>query len=465
MNIFDKLIKESHLIKPEWNKKYTTLAAYAFLVFVAATLFVFKIIHFSAALSFIGWILGILRPIFYGMIFAYLLNPLMKLFENYIFAFVVNPKKNDELAIDMAKEPAEKKPTMLLLRPFKRKKMSEKELRRALSLFSAVAMVILTIYTGALLFIPQIVQGYQQLVEQFPLYIEEAVENFEEWIASSPILYEQFDRLMASFGMDSDGDLLDEALRQLFAFTTELSPYILRIVENIVMEIIAIVIGLVLSIYFLFHKERVCAQVKKFLTAIFSKRFTAEFQRIGSIADANFGGFIRGKVVESIFVGIMAYFAFWIAGVPHFAVIALLIGITNVIPFFGPLIGAIPSGVLVLIANPSRFWIFLILVLIIQQISASYISPRLLGKRLGIGSMWIIIAVVVMNGLMGFTGMILGVPIFAIFYVLVKERTESLLRKRNLPTETAAYYASPPEILPAEEISFDGTQLPLLEYE
>jgi len=452
MKLIGKLIKERHLIKPEWNRKHSTVAAYAFLVFVAATLFVFLMIHFSSVLTFIGWIFGILRPIFYGMVFAYLLNPLMKLFEKHVFAFVARPKKKSEqLAKKSGESIAEKKTFKLLLHPFRRQKMCRKDLRRAFSLFTAVAMVILTLYASALLFIPQIVLGYQQLVEQFPQYIEESVENFETWIASSPILYEQFHRLMASFGMDSDADLIDEALRQLFAFTTELSPYILRIVENIVMEIIAIVIGLVLSIYFLFHKEKICAQMKKFLTAVFSKRFSAEFQRVGGIADANFGGFIRGKVVESIFVGIMAYVAFMIAGVPHFAIIALIIGITNVIPFFGPLIGAIPSGILVLIANPSRFWIFLILVLIIQQISASYISPKLLGKRLGIGPMWIIIAVVVMNGLLGFTGMIFGVPIFAIFYVLLKERTESLLRKRNLPTETAAYYASAPEVLPVEE--------------
>ena len=200
-----------------------------------------------------------------------------------------------------------------------------------------------------------------------------------------------------------------------------------------------VIIGLIIAIYFLFSKEKFCAQCKKAAYAILPRRRADGLIRNTRETSTVFGSFITGQLIDALIVGILCFIGMSILQLPYPPMISVIVAITNVIPFFGPYIGAIPSAILILLVNPLQAVYFVIFIIILQQIDGNIICPRILGETIGLNGFWIIFAIVVFGALFGFVGMIIGVPTFAMLYTWLKRWISRRLGKRNMPDDTLAY--------------------------
>ena len=203
-------------------------------------------------------------------------------------------------------------------------------------------------------------------------------------------------------------------------------------------------VGLIVACHFLIEKESISRRCKRASYALF-KESTAEslifwFRRANTI----FSGFISGKIIDSLIIGILCYIFMLVTNMEYAVLISVVIGITNILPFFGPFIGAIPSILILLMINPRNALIFAIFVLILQQVDGNLIGPKILGDHVGISPLWTMIAIILGSGLFGFTGILLSVPVFALFYALVNAFFETRLSKKNLPVNAESYDKVPP---------------------
>ena len=211
---------------------------------------------------------------------------------------------------------------------------------------------------------------------------------------------------------------------------------------NFLIGIKDFILGLIVSVYLLLSKENLLAQIKKMTLAIFPKRTCQRIFNVYHKSNKMFIGFISGKIIDSIIIGILCFIIMRIIGINYSVLISLIIGVTNIIPFFGPFIGAIPSAMLVFFDDPRDVIPFLIFILILQQFDGNILGPRILGDSTGLPAFWVLFAIFLGGGLFGFTGMLLGVPTFALIYALFRDFIENNLKNKRLPTETKAYYGN-----------------------
>lgn len=201
------------------------------------------------------------------------------------------------------------------------------------------------------------------------------------------------------------------------------------------------VIGLVVAVYLLIGKERYIAQVKKFIASVFKTRWANKIYEIGRFTNRSFGGFMVGKLIDSLIIGVISYIGMLILGLPYALISSTFVGISNIIPFFGPLIGIVVGGVLILLQNPLQALYFLIFELILQQVDGNIIGPKILGGRMGISGFWVLFSITVFGSVFGFPGMLVGVPVFTVIYTLCSEAINNSLQKKKLPPETDDYYS------------------------
>jgi len=391
-------------MKMQWNKKYTSIAIHA--TVTAAIIIVifcclynysyFKDLYFKA--------MELFSPIIAGIVIAFLINPIFKLMENKIFSFVEKKKKHFKL-------------------------------RRALAVIVSYLVVIGAISAFLFFIGPRIVASYTGLQAKASGYISTLLALVEDFVGESGFLREQYDSLMQYVNFDTIKDLLTGSFDVILGGTS----VVVGIVNDIVFHVKNLFLGLVLSIYFLVSKEKLIGQLNKLLCAIFSRSSALRIKSVLKKTHNIFGGFVIGKLIESTIVAVITFFVLGIFNMPYYPLVSLIVGITNVIPFFGPFIGAVPSAFIIFVEDPSKSFWFLIIILAIQLLNYNLISPKILGSRTGLSSLWVIISITVMSGFFGFTGMFVGVPFFAVIYALVKEYIEKRLRKKNLADSTSSY--------------------------
>jgi predicted PurR-regulated permease PerM len=200
-----------------------------------------------------------------------------------------------------------------------------------------------------------------------------------------------------------------------------------------------IVIGLIVSIYLMASKEKFSGQAKKIIYALFKPVRANVIVETARKSNEIFGGFISGKLLDSAIIGVIAYVVLAILRMPDPVMIAVIIGVTNIIPFFGPFIGAVPSFIIVVLQNPIQGLYFLIFIVVLQQVDGNIIGPKILGNSTGLSPFWVVFAILLFGGLWGFPGMVLGVPTMAVIYYIIKKIVEYGLRKRGLREETNCY--------------------------
>jgi predicted PurR-regulated permease PerM len=208
---------------------------------------------------------------------------------------------------------------------------------------------------------------------------------------------------------------------------------------NMVIVLKNVVIGLIVSVYVLIEKERFAGQAKKIVFAALPIQRANSLIQIVHKVDEIFGGFIIGKIIDSIIIGIICFVGCSILRMPYTLLVSVIIGITNIVPFFGPFIGAIPCLIIVTITEPLHGLYLLIFILILQQVDGNIIGPKILGNTTGLSPFWVIFAIIVGSGVFGFAGMLFGVPVFAVIYYLMQRLTAYLLQRRKLPTGSLEY--------------------------
>ena len=198
-------------------------------------------------------------------------------------------------------------------------------------------------------------------------------------------------------------------------------------------------VAVIICVYVLNNKEMFIAQSRKLVLAIFKPERAQKIFELGHLSNETFGGFINGKIIDSVIIGIICFIAMTLLGLPLPMLISVVVGVTNIIPFFGPFIGAVPSAIILLIIEPMSALKFVIMIIVLQQVDGNIIGPKILGKTTKLASFWVMFAIIVSGGLFGFVGMVLGVPMFAIIYTYISRAINGRLREKNLETDTLVY--------------------------
>ena len=309
--------------------------------------------------------------------------------------------------------------------------------RLARMMASVVALLTLIGAVGGfcLLVIPDLVVSITTLIQNMPDTVAKASEWFVVHVEENPQLAELF--------QDNLQMITDSASNW---FQGILQPALDKVISGAAVGIIGTVnvifdvfVSLIVCVYVLNSKEMFQAQAKKLILALFRKDRAESIFELGSITNQTFGGFINGKIIDSIIIGMICFVVMSLLKMPMPTLISVIVGITNIIPFFGPFIGAIPSIFLILIVDPIEAVKFAVWVLILQQLDGNIIGPKILGDNTGLASFWVLFSIIVAGGLFGFVGMVVGVPCFAVIYIYVTRFVNRRLRKKGLQTDTAVY--------------------------
>ena len=391
------------------KKKFWTISG---IIYATLLLLLVLIVNLSAVNEWLGKLLWLLRPVTIGLIIAYLLNPFFRLFEKKIF-----------------------------------KKISPFALRRGISLFFSYIVLFLILFLLIILIVPQLIDSVWNFINQYETYLGTTTEQINEligWFNSKlpstneapTIPYLNAESLKNAInGFISSLNLNAQSLKSFL--TTDNLFAMVNVASNIVSLITDIIFGLFISLYLLATKEKRYAQIMRMRRALFDDRTNAVITRICTTADRSFGGFLEGKIIDSMIIGFLTYIAISIFDVPYAILIATIVGITDIVPVIGPFIGVIPSAVIIFLTDPSKLIVFLICILVIQQIDGNIVAPKILGENTGVSSLCVIIAITTMGSLAGLAGMVLGVPLFATVLELSDAYLDKRLRKKGIVETTA----------------------------
>lgn len=379
-----------------------------FLVIAASIIFYFALLRLTNISKVFQEIFGVLKPVIYGCALAYLLNPIVKQVDKYLVP---------------------------VLKMKLRKQGQAERVSRAVGILAAVVLLIVLIVTLCNLLIPELYSSIRNLVITLPRQLDDLVSELSE-----VKLDDSTTSTLLKTAVKEGTDMLMDWLRtDLMAKANELMSNLTVGVLNIVSEIFNAVIGLIVSIYILFSKETFVRQSKKCVYAVLSARHANMVLHLTTKSNDIFGGFIIGKLIDSAIIGVLCFIGLTILKMPYVMLVSVIVGVTNVIPFFGPYIGAVPSTILIMLANPIQGVYFVIFVLLLQQFDGNILGPKILGNSTGLSAFWVIVAILLGGGLFGFVGMVMGVPTFAVLYYIVQMLVNSHLERKNLPTGSEYY--------------------------
>lgn len=378
----------------------TVIKSILFIVAVSLLMIVF-IWKFDGFLVYVDEILSVLSPVIWGCVIAFLLNPLMKVFENIMTKYFF-------------------------------KKKERKKLKRFISLTITCA-VFITVVTGLLYaVVPEILNSITSIIDNISLWIEQITDWIKHLFKNNEDIQQKLIAKLNNYS--NDISMLIDTLKPILANIQSGAIGFISFVKNFLL-------GFIVSVYILASKETLLAQVKKTILALFQKKNCEKIFSITSQINRVFSGFITGKIIDSAIIGMITFIAMTFLDLPYVIMISVIIGITNIIPFFGPFIGAIPSAMLVLLSTSSfkEVLVFAIMILVIQQLDGNIIGPSILGTSTGLPAIWILVSLLIGGGLFGFMGMVLAVPTFAVIYDIARTTIEDKLSQKMLPHETTAY--------------------------
>lgn len=386
-------------MKIKWNQRYNTIAVYSFLVLAAGVMFFLIASEVNVFKLQINRYLSTFLPIIIGFVLAYIFNFILEFFEKHVLYYLF-PKKN-------------------------------KKRNRIIGIIFTYLSVFFLLFLFLNFILPQLIASIMGLVNDIPDYVVEIRDRIVEYSRGISI-NKEFNQLLL--------DKWDEFIDYIVRFATDLIPKIGGFTKSILSSVWNIVLGVIVSIYLLIDKEKFIALTRKVLYGTFSEDNAEFLVKMGNRTDNIFGKFLGGKILDSFIIGILTFIILTIFKMPYVLLVSFIIAITNIIPFFGPFIGAVPSFFIIMFVSPVKALWFLLLVVIIQQIDGNIIGPKILGDSLGISAFWIMFSLLVAGKLLGFIGLIIGVPLFVLFYSIIKDIIEDRLDKRGMPMETEEYY-------------------------
>ena len=385
------------------KKKPLLIAA---IIYAAVFLMIVLILNLPALNLWLKDVLFLFRPILIGLVLAYLLNPFFRFFERKAFERI---------------------------QPF--------GLRRGVAILFTYLTLLLIFVVLLLLIVPQLVESILDFLNNYESFLAKTTAQVNDLIGffNERLPFKNGHDLLPYLDAEILTRTVSNFIKTLNLDTQDLKEYlttdnifaIVDIASDIFSLITDILFGLFISLYLLLSKEKRYAQVMRLRKALFSDAVNRRITRFCTIADHSFGGFLEGKILDSMLIGVLVYIAISLCGIPYALLIATIVAITDIVPIIGPFIGVIPSAVIIFLKDPQKVILFLICILVIQQIDGNIIAPKILGENTGVSSLCVIIAITTMGSLWGLAGMILGVPLFATVLELANSVMERKLSAKG----------------------------------
>lgn len=378
-------------------KRYLKIGIIGAAILASGILCAFVLFKMPVIISVLKGITEILKPFLYGVVFAYLLAPLCNKIEEKLFQ--IFPK---------AKTKARRFICFIAI---------------VISLCVAIAVIWLII----MMIIPQVWDSVMKIIQMVPQKLIVVNNWIEHMLENQPELQAYFEEFSSQAESNIDSLLNVDTIQKVQSIINSLSVQlfgVLGVVKNIFL-------GLLISAYLLGSRKLFGAQAGLILHGVFSDKWAKIIEEEIRYTDKMFNGFLVGKIIDSAIIGLLCFAGTSIMGFKAPAFISVIIGITNIIPFFGPFIGAIPCGLLLLLENPMHCLYFIIFIFVLQQLDGNVIGPKILGNTTGVSSFWVLFAILLFGGMWGVVGMVIGVPLFAVIYDIIRKLVYRGLRKHK----------------------------------
>lgn len=383
------------------NKKYNVILKYVIIAIIITLLLVLAMFSWNTVKTVFSTVIKIFEPIIWGAVIAFIMNPIMMSTEKFCMRFIFRKKPHPKIS-------------------------------RALGVVVATLVFIAVILAIILSVIPEIISNipgiYDGIRYELLPYIQERTNKLLE---DNPSIQGIVNDQLSSLGTTLQG-IISSLVPRLTNFLTSLFDFA-NSVKNFVF-------GIIIAIYFLLSKESLQTQAKKFIVANFKEDTYHWIFNFTSNTNSALLNFIYGKIIDSIIIGILCCVGLIVLRMPYVMIISIIIGITNIIPIFGPFIGAVPAAILILIAEPRKVIWFIIFIIALQQLDGNIIGPKILGSKIGLSPFWMLFSIIIFGSMFGIVGMIVGVPLFAVAYDLIRAYVDTKLKEKNMPTDDS-YYA------------------------
>lgn len=369
----------------------------------------------NAFMGFVRRILTILAPIIYGFAIAYIMNPLM----NFIESKVIGP--------------------FIASLKLKIKDSTKRKVLRFLSIVLTIITYAVFIVLFVKTLVPEIISSIETFAKNFPTYADNTMHWFDSILADYPKERKILESYYNDYSEELETYLSDKLIPKAQSIVASMTNNVLSTVIGFIKVMFNLVIGAVVSVYLLFRKEQFGAQSKKLLYSVLPQKAANAIISETRFINKTFTGFFTGKILDSIIVGAICFIITTMLNIPYALMVSLIIGFTNIIPVFGPIVGAIPCLLIIVMVDPKAALVFAIIVIIIQQIDGNILGPKILGDSIGLPSFWVLFSILVFGNLFGALGILIGVPAFAVIYNAIKRFSKWRLHKKGLPESTTAY--------------------------
>ena len=397
-------------MKNKWNKNILQLGVMLALAGCACILFAEVIKQWKSIFGFFGNVVSAMTPIIIGLVIAFLLNPIMIYVRRGLSFLVCKIKK--ELEYDTVYRKV-KVPALIL-----------------------TVLLFLGLLVGLLwLVIPRVYESLTDLVNNTEDYISSAEAWIKKVFAQNQMIEDKLSQVLDYAENNVFTILKDKIMPNLDTIVKTLSSGVVVGIK----AVMNFLIGLIVMIYLLMSKDVLLAQCKKVIYCLFSKKTGNKIMEGCSYANVVFGGFINGKILDSCIIGIICFIFTSAVHMRYAVLISVVVGVTNIIPFFGPFIGAVPGALLALMDDPIMFVVFVIWIIVLQQFDGNILGPKILGESTGLSSFMVIVAILLFGGFMGIPGMIIGVPVWAVICTGIRQLREHFLKEKHLPVEDELY--------------------------
>lgn len=368
-------------------KQYILIATYVIVLS-------FILLNLSDVSTAVSVILSILSPFTVAIGIAFVFNLPMRLFEEKVFCFLDNQKSN-----------------------------AVKNMKRPLSILATIITIFGLITALTVFIIPQLTESVSTLVDSVPSYIKSFEALINQYVNSTELFQAISDQVILLWKdiLQVGGQLLGNSLNG-----------ILNVTIGITSGVVNLILSLVLAIYMLASKETLLLQLKKFIFAFTKRSFADKIIEIGHIANSTFANFIAGQCIEAVIIGALCFLGMTILQMPYALLISVIVGVTALIPIFGAFIGTIPSAFIIMIISPVQAIVFVIFIIVLQQLEGALIYPKVVGNSIGLSAIWVMLAMMVGGSTFGFLGMLLGIPTFGVIYKLISQSTSNKLKSKNI---------------------------------
>lgn len=406
-------------MKLKWDdddQKYIKLGLTAFVVVILCIL-ANQVLHQLPLLTEgIRALFSCLRPIVFGLVFAYVLSPVLNMFERFMF-WLGKFKYTEKI--------------------FNKCSKGGRRIVRGTAVVLTWGLAFLMAVFLVQAVVPEIISSIEGIISNMPVYVNKLTRWVSDILKDNPEISSRLINQIRTFYKDFNSviDSVSEVIPNLSEFVTNLSNGVF----NAVSGFFDLIIGIIVSIYVLASREKFISQGKKLVYSILSAKHANSIAELFRAAHVKFGGFFLGKIIDSIVIGVICYIMLRIFSIPYAVLVSFVVGVTNIIPFFGPFIGAIPCAVIILLADPVKCLYFIIIIIVLQQVDGNILGPKILSTSIGLSSFWVMFSILVFGGVFGFWGLICGVPMFAVIYDLVSAMVNRRLEAKNLSTNTADY--------------------------